>query len=47
MSAGDIKAQESIANRFGYGKVSQMKLAVAKAIKDVDKSVVSEGLVKL
>ncbi|TLU99360.1 asparagine synthetase B [Dyadobacter luticola] len=30
----DIKAQEAIANRFGYAKVSKMKLAVAKAIKE-------------
>ncbi|CAG5003878.1 hypothetical protein DYBT9275_03249 [Dyadobacter sp. CECT 9275] len=29
----DIKAQEAIANRHGFRKVSQMKLAVAKAIK--------------
>ncbi|GAB3506357.1 hypothetical protein GCM10027341_39290 [Spirosoma knui] len=29
----DIKAQEDIARKFGYSKVSQMKLAVAKAIK--------------
>ncbi len=34
MSELDIKAQESIAHRMGYTKVSQMKLAVAKAIKD-------------
>jgi len=33
MSPNDIKAQESIANRYGYTKVSQMKLAVAKSIK--------------
>lgn len=30
----DIKAQENIAHKFGYAKVSQMKLAVAKGIKD-------------
>ncbi|TDE18361.1 asparagine synthetase B [Dyadobacter psychrotolerans] len=30
----DVKAQESIANRFGYTKVSHMKLAVAKSIKE-------------
>ena len=33
MSAKDIQVQESIAKQFGYAKVSQMKLAVAKAIK--------------
>jgi hypothetical protein len=33
MTPADIKAQEAIAKRFGYPKVSQMKLAVAKAIK--------------
>jgi len=33
-SEADVKAQESIANRFGYTKVSQMKLAVAKSIKE-------------
>jgi len=33
MSTADIKAQETIAQKFGYAKVSQMKLAVAKAIK--------------
>lgn len=33
MSEFDIKAQESISSRFGYTKVSHMKLAVAKAIK--------------
>lgn len=32
-SLADIKAQEDIARKYGYGKVSQMKLAVAKAIK--------------
>lgn len=32
-SAADIKAQEDIARKFGYAKVSQMKLAVAKNIK--------------
>jgi hypothetical protein len=30
----DIKAQEAIANRYGYTKVSKMKLAVAKSIKE-------------
>ena len=30
----DIKAQEAIASRFGFAKVTQMKLAVAKAIKE-------------
>lgn len=30
----DIKAQEAIASRFGFSKVSQMKLAVAKSIKE-------------
>ena len=34
MSESDVKAQESIANRYGYSKVSQMKLAVAKSIKE-------------
>ena len=33
MSSEDIKAQEDIARRTGYKKISQMKLAVAKAIK--------------
>ncbi|GAA4409254.1 hypothetical protein GCM10023187_32270 [Nibrella viscosa] len=33
MSAADLKAQEDIARKFGYAKVSQMKLAVAKGIK--------------
>ena len=33
-SETDIKAQEAIANRYGYTKVSKMKLAVAKAIKE-------------
>lgn len=33
-SEADIKAQEAIANRYGYSKVSKMKLAVAKAIKE-------------
>ncbi|WP_234733104.1 asparagine synthetase B [Tellurirhabdus bombi] len=33
MSTEDIKAQESIAQKFNYQKVSQMKLAVAKTIK--------------
>ncbi|TKT87312.1 asparagine synthetase B [Dyadobacter frigoris] len=34
LSPNDIKAQEAIANRYGYTKVSQMKLAVAKSIKE-------------
>ncbi len=34
MSELDVKAQESIARRHGFTKVSHMKLAVAKAIKD-------------
>lgn len=34
MSAEDIKVQEDIARKFGYKKVSLMKLAVAKTIKD-------------
>lgn len=34
MSTNDIKAQEDIATKFGYPKVSLMKLAVAKAIKE-------------
>lgn len=34
MSAEDIKVQEDIARKFGYKKVSTMKLAVAKTIKD-------------
>jgi hypothetical protein len=33
MSVADIKAQEDIARKYGYSKVSQMKLAVAKTIK--------------
>ncbi|MBC8152853.1 MAG: asparagine synthetase B [Bacteroidetes bacterium] len=33
-SAADLKAQEDIAKKFGYAKVSQMKLAVAKGIKE-------------
>jgi hypothetical protein len=33
-SATDVQAQEAIANRYGYKKVSQMKLAVAKSIKE-------------
>ncbi len=33
-SVADIKAQEAIASRYGYAKVSQMKLAVAKMIKE-------------
>ena len=32
-SMADIKVQEDIAKKFGYAKVSQMKLAVAKGIK--------------
>ncbi|MFD2933139.1 asparagine synthetase B [Spirosoma flavum] len=32
-SLTDIKAQEDIARKYGYSKVSQMKLAVAKSIK--------------
>lgn len=32
-SLADIKAQEDIARKYGYAKVSQMKLAVAKGIK--------------
>ncbi len=34
MSAEDIKAQETIASKYGFPKVSQMKLAVAKKIKE-------------
>ena len=34
MTAEDIKAQETIAQKFGHQKVSQMKLAVAKRIKE-------------
>lgn len=34
VTQADIKAQEAIASRFGYAKVPQMKLAVAKAIKE-------------
>ena len=34
MTVDDIKAQESIAQKFGHPKVSQMKLAVAKRIKE-------------
>lgn len=34
VSEQDIRAQEAIANRHGFRKVSQMKLAVAKAIKE-------------
>jgi hypothetical protein len=34
MSVDDIKAQETIASKYGYAKVSQMKLAVAKKIKE-------------
>ncbi|MBC3792565.1 asparagine synthetase B [Spirosoma utsteinense] len=30
----DIKVQEDIARKYGYGKVSQMKLAVAKGIRE-------------
>ncbi|WP_266365524.1 asparagine synthetase B [Tellurirhabdus rosea] len=33
MSTEDIRAQEEIARKYGYSKVSQMKLAVAKKIK--------------
>ncbi len=33
MSPDDIKAQEKIAQKFGFEKVSQLKLEVAKAIK--------------
>ena len=33
-SLADIKAQEDIAKKYGYAKVSQMKLAVAKGIKE-------------
>ncbi|GAB3711499.1 hypothetical protein GCM10027592_49150 [Spirosoma flavus] len=33
-SVADIKAQEDIAHKYGYQKVSQMKLAVAKGIKE-------------
>ncbi|MCY7351744.1 MAG: asparagine synthetase B [Cytophagaceae bacterium] len=33
MSVVDVKAQEAIARKFNFPKVSQMKLAVAKAIK--------------
>ncbi|QJW89430.1 asparagine synthetase B [Spirosoma taeanense] len=33
-SLADIKAQEDIAKKYGFAKVSQMKLAVAKAIKE-------------
>ena len=32
-SMADIKAEEDIAKKYGFAKVSQMKLAVAKAIK--------------
>lgn len=34
MSVEDINAQKSIASKYGFAKVSQMKLAVAKRIKD-------------
>lgn len=34
MTVDDIKAQETIAQKFGHQKVSQMKLAVAKRIKE-------------
>lgn len=34
MTVDDIKAQEMIAQKFGHQKVSQMKLAVAKRIKE-------------
>jgi hypothetical protein len=33
-SPSDMKAQEALANKLGYKKVSQMKLAVAKSIKE-------------
>ncbi|MBD2703279.1 asparagine synthetase B [Spirosoma sp. BT702] len=33
-SVADIKAQEDIAHKYGFQKVSQMKLAVAKGIKE-------------
>ncbi|MFD2574238.1 asparagine synthetase B [Spirosoma soli] len=33
-TVADIKAQENIAHKYGYAKVSQMKLAVAKTIKE-------------
>ena len=33
-SLADIKAQEDIAHKYGFAKVSQMKLAVAKGIKE-------------
>ncbi|MBO0952796.1 asparagine synthetase B [Fibrella forsythiae] len=33
MTLSDIKAQEDIAKKYGFAKVSQMKLAVAKGIK--------------
>ena len=33
-SLADIKAQEGIAHKYGFAKVSQMKLAVAKGIKE-------------
>lgn len=33
VSPSDVKAQEALASRMGYKKVSQMKLAVAKSIK--------------
>jgi hypothetical protein len=34
MAPEDIKAQEDIAKKYGYAKVSQMKLTVAKTIRD-------------
>ncbi|GAB2797273.1 hypothetical protein GCM10027275_48390 [Rhabdobacter roseus] len=34
MTVEDVKAQEDIARRHGYAKVSHMKLAVAKSIKE-------------
>ncbi|WP_149243178.1 asparagine synthetase B [Dyadobacter sp. 32] len=34
VSVSDVKAQEALASRLGYKKVSQMKLAVAKSIKE-------------
>jgi hypothetical protein len=34
ISVADVKAQEALASRLGYKKVSQMKLSVAKTIKE-------------
>jgi hypothetical protein len=34
VSVADVKAQEALASKLGYSKVSQMKLAVAKSIKE-------------